>query len=92
MVKTRNKTILFIFLLLLIIILLGIFWIVKLQIAHSTFDHYYNFDNCVQLINKTDTYGFCKTSSGYTIKIVKYDNKWFLDGDLPVSCGIITCP
>jgi len=54
-----------------------------LKIAHSTFENYYNFRGCVQLLERTDTYGLCKTSSGAVIKIVKFQNKWYLDGDLP---------
>ena len=78
--------------LLIIILSLGIYWIITLRTAHSTFDNYYNFRGCEQLINKTNDYGFCKTYSGQTIKIVKYNNKWYLDGDLPVSCGFFECP
>ena len=55
-----------------------------LRKAHSTFENYYVFRGCVQLLEKTDTYGTCKTNSGQVIKIVKYNNgRWYLDGDLP---------
>ncbi len=57
-----------------------------LRKAHSTFENYYAFRGCVQLLNKTDDYGTCKTDSGQIIKIVKYQNKWYLDGDLPWAC------
>lgn len=57
-----------------------------LKKAHSTFENYYAFRGCVKLLQKTDTYGICKTSSGDTIKIVKYQNKWYLDDDLPWAC------
>lgn len=57
-----------------------------LRNAHSTFENYYAFRGCEKLLKKTDTYGICKTSSGNTIKIVKYQNKWYLDGDLPWAC------
>jgi hypothetical protein len=65
----------------------GIYWILYLQKAHSTFENYYNFRGCVQLVSKTDNYGFCKISSGQTIKIVRFHDKWYLDGDLP--CGFL---
>ena len=58
--------------------------IIFLKKAHSTFENYYVFRGCVQLLEKTDDYGFCKLKSGETIKIVKFQNKWFLDGDLPI--------
>lgn len=57
-----------------------------LRKAHSTFENYYTFRGCTQLLEKADTYGICKTSAGQTIKIVKYQNKWYLDGDLPWAC------
>ena len=71
------------FLLVLVLVLIGIYWVVTLQIAHSTFDNYYKFRGCVQLLEKTDTYGICRLSNGQTIKLVKYQDKWYRDGDLP---------
>jgi len=55
-----------------------------LRRAHSSFDNYYAFRGCTQLLQKTGTYGICKTDSGETIKMVLYKGKWYLDGDLPV--------
>jgi hypothetical protein len=57
-----------------------------LRKAHSTFENYYAFRGCEKLLKKTDTYGTCVTTSGQTIKIVKYQDKWYLDGDLPWAC------
>ena len=57
-----------------------------LRKAHSTFENYYAFRGCVQVLEKTADYGICKTGSGQTIKIVAYQNKWYLDGDLPWAC------
>ncbi len=61
--------------------------ILYLRSAHSTFENYYAFRGCVQLLEKTPNYGTCKTNTGQVIKIVKFQNKWFLDGDLP--CGFL---
>lgn len=61
--------------------------VLVLRKAHSTFANYYAFRGCTQLIKKTNDYGLCKTAAGATIKIVKFDNRWFLDGDLP--CGFL---
>jgi hypothetical protein len=70
-----------------VVIILVIFFAVNqlfiLQKAHSTFENYYAFRGCIQLVEKTDTYGTCKTSSGQTIKIVEIQDKWYLDGDGP---------
>ena len=68
----------------LIFVILGFYWW-YLWIAHSSFENYYKFRGCVQLIEKTDTYGTCKILSGENIKIVKFQNRWYLDGDLPYS-------
>jgi hypothetical protein len=65
----------------------GIYQVLYLRKAHSTFENYYAFRGCTQLLEKTADYGLCKTTSGQTIKIVKYQGKWFLDGDLP--CGFL---
>ncbi|MDE1974933.1 MAG: hypothetical protein KGI49_00235 [Patescibacteria group bacterium] len=54
-----------------------------LRKAHSTFENYYNFRGCVQLIATTTDSGTCRTSSGQTIKIVEINNKWYLEGDGP---------
>lgn len=59
-----------------------------LNTAHSTFKNYYAFRGCTKLLDRTDTYGTCVTKSGQTIKIVKYEDRWFLDGDLPCRTGI----
>ena len=72
-----------------ILVILSIIFVQKwysLRIAHSTFENYYAFRGCVSLVKKTSTYGICKLSSGEQIKIVKYNNKWYLDGDLPWAC------
>jgi len=61
-----------------------------LRRAHSSFENYYAFRGCKQLLQKTDTYGVCKTDTGETIKIVLYNGKWYLDGDLP-TCYFNLC-
>ncbi len=66
-----------------LVFVLSINYILYLRKAHSTFDNYYAFRGCSQLVERADDFGICKTSAGQTIKIVKYQNKWFLDGDLP---------
>jgi hypothetical protein len=67
----------------LVFLVAGIDQVIMLRKAHSTFDNYYAFRGCVQLLEKTDTYGICKIASGATIKIVEIGNKWYLDGDGP---------
>lgn len=59
----------------------------ELDKAHSTFENYYTYRGCKELIERTENYGLCKTDAGKTIKIVKYQGKWYLEGDLP--CGFL---
>ena len=81
---SKNKIALIVIALAIILVFIyGINQWLYLRKAHSTFENYYAFRGCAQLIEKTDEYGICKTDSGQTIKIVKYENKWYLDGDLP---------
>ncbi len=60
----------------------GVYQIHTLNVAHSSFENYYNFRGCTALVEKTDTYAICKLPSGETIKLVQVHDKWFLDGDL----------
>jgi hypothetical protein len=90
-VSKKTKVIDSILLLVAIIILASIVnWIFILQRAHRTFQNYYNFRGCAKLIKKTNDYGTCQLSSGQVIKLVKYQNKWYLDGDLP-TCQFGFC-
>jgi hypothetical protein len=61
----------------------GINQLIVLRKAHSSFENYYEFRGCVQLIQKADTYGTCKLSSGQIITIVEINNTWYLEGDGP---------
>ena len=71
--------------LIIVLIILGIYQVQLLHKAHSTFDNYYSFRGCVQLLKKTPTYGICKTRSGRIVNIVLYRGKWYLNGDLPIG-------
>jgi hypothetical protein len=84
----ENKAVMIcIFLALIAIFIFGINQVLFLKKAHSSFENYYAFRGCSQLLKKTKDFGICKTISGQTIKIVKFQNRWFLDGDLP--CGFL---
>jgi len=83
-----KKIISFATIVVLVIIISVFYWLHILNVAHSSFENYYNFRGCTELMEKTDTYGTCRISSGKTIKIVKYNDKWYLDGDLPYGAQI----
>ncbi|HVY54298.1 MAG TPA: hypothetical protein VHC46_00925 [Thermodesulfobacteriota bacterium] len=55
----------------------------RTNLAHTTFERYYAFRECTELIDRTDTYGDCKLSDGSVIKLVLINGKWYLDGDGP---------
>lgn len=55
----------------------------QLRIAHSTFENYYHFRGCQQLVSRTATSGVCALTSGATITIVSDQGKWYLKGDEP---------
>ena len=55
--------------------------------AHETFEGYCAWRGLV-VESKSSDYGYCKnTKTGQEYKIVLYQNRWFLDGDLP--CGFL---
>ncbi|HUX35546.1 MAG TPA: hypothetical protein VMV71_00770 [Candidatus Paceibacterota bacterium] len=84
MIKNHKKTWLAAGLVVIAIIaVFAISQIYTLRKAHSTFENYYAFRGCVQLLARTDTYGMCRLASGEVLKIVEFRGKWYLDGDLP---------
>lgn len=74
-----------------VVLILAVNYFLYLRKAHSTFDNYYVFRGCAQLLEKTDSYGTCQLASGQTITIVKFNNKWYLNGDLPWACWGSIC-
>ena len=78
---------------LLIIVAAAVFALSQISMlrkAHNTFDNYYAFRGCSKLIDETATYGDCQLPSGKIIKLVNFEGRWFLDGDLP-SCWFNIC-
>ncbi len=61
-----------------------------LQKAHSSFENYYSFRGCVNLVSRGPDYGYCSLANGQIIKIVQYQGGWYLDGDLP-RCFLGIC-
>jgi hypothetical protein len=55
--------------------------------AHSTFENYYAFRGCEQLLTRTADAATCRLGSGNTITIVRFRGRWYLDGDLPFCLG-----
>ena len=86
MVMIRRSTIWLVVALILVSVALGVLclgWAFYLTRAHSSYENYYKFRGCIQQLERTDTYGICKTADNQTIKIVELNNRWYLDGDLP---------
>ena len=76
-----SKAFLVAMIVLVLLVIAGLYQVRMLRIAHSSFENYYNFRGCVQLVKKTDTSAVCRLSSGQLITLVEVDGKWFLDGD-----------
>ncbi len=88
---TTKKLIVFLVALLILLALILIMTqFLILRRAHSTFENYFAFRGCSQLLERTDTYGLCRLTSGQVIKIVEYQGRWFLNNDLP-SCRLGVC-
>lgn len=52
-----------------------------LTVAHSSFENYYNFRGCAELIERSDVRARCRLDSGEVITLVEVDGQWFLEGD-----------
>lgn len=81
----RQKKAIFMLVVGILIALIAINRINEVSRAHATFENYYKFRGCTELLQKADDYGLCRTDLNQIIKIVKYQGKWYLDGDLPCS-------
>lgn len=81
--KINKKLLIFVLAVVILMIIVALYQFLNLKKAHSSFENYFSFRGCVQLLEKTDISATCKTSSGQTIKIVEINNKWYLDGDGP---------
>ncbi len=85
--KTQKKKIIIAVIVLVLVVVAGVALALDqyfvLKKAHSTFDNYYAFRGCTQLVSRTDTSGVCKTASGDTITIVLINGKWYLQDDGP---------
>ncbi len=73
-----------------LIVIFAVRQVMDVNTAHQTFENYYTFRGCTQLLKRTNDYGFCKLSSGKVIKLVRFQGKWYLDGDLP-TCTFTFC-
>ena len=57
--------------------------LVTLRIAHSSFDNYAAFRGCARITSKTSDAGTCTLANGQSVTMVRYEGKWYLQGDLP---------
>jgi hypothetical protein len=81
----KNKKLIFASCILISIIFAGfIFYqVITTYKAHETFEGYCKWRGLVP-INKSADYGWCKNEiSGETYKMVLFNNRWYLEGDLP---------
>ena len=73
-----------------LILLFGAFvtyQVITTNLAHNTFDGYCKWRG-LTVVSQTSDYGYCKNeTNGMQYKMVLYQGKWYLDGDLP--CGFL---
>lgn len=81
MIHIRKAVIFPLFFIFLVVI--GLYQIYVLRVAHSSFENYYRFRGCVQLLERGDSYGVCRTATGDVVRLVGVNGKWYLEGDLP---------
>ena len=90
MILLARKNLLIILAVIIIFCALGFFVIHQMTTtynAHNTFDGYCKWRGLV-VVNKFSDYGYCQDlRTGKEFKIVLYNGRWFLDGDLP--CGFL---
>lgn len=84
-----NKKILWVSLFISIVFTLAIFSFLGYQAvttyhAHDTFVGYCHWRG-LQVINQSSGFGYCGDNSGNTYKIIQYNGRWYLGGDLPGS-------
>jgi hypothetical protein len=82
-----NKKILILSLVISLVLFVSISFFIGFQVAttyqaHATFEGYCHWRG-LQVLNKSDNYGFCISPEGQTYKMVEVANRWYLDGDLP---------
>lgn len=83
--KERLKQLWALILLLIVVVVLALIWqFIELDQAHASFDNYYAYRGCTQLVDREPDYGICTTADGTSLKLVEWRGKWYLDGDLPM--------
>jgi hypothetical protein len=79
-----------IILILVILVIGGAFMgyrIYTVNLAHSTFENYYKFRGCTELLEKTAAFATCKLADGEVINLIQVNGKWYLEGDGPKVNG-----
>lgn len=69
----------------LLFLLLSIFTVYQLITtydAHSTFEGYCHWRG-LEVVNQSADFGYCSNPSGQIYKIVLFNGRWYLNGDLP---------
>ncbi len=60
-----------------------IYQVITTYNAHSTFDGYCKWRG-LEVINQSSDFGYCRDAiSNQMYKMVLFDGRWYLDGDLP---------
>ncbi len=57
----------------------------KVTLAHQTLANYAAFRGCQQMLATSEDAATCSLASGTVIKMVRFNDLWYLDGDLPCT-------
>jgi hypothetical protein len=80
-IKNEHYTIVIITIIIAIVLNIVISQLVITRNAHSSFENYYKYRGCSELISKSASSALCNLPSGETIKLVEVKGKWYTDGD-----------
>lgn len=79
----RSRSAQLVVLLILMLAALLAYQVYATNLAHTSFQRYATFRECVTISHQTPTSADCTTDSGKTFKIVEISTRWYRDGDGP---------
>lgn len=83
--KPNKPVIILTVIFLVILISFFLYQFITIRNAHLTFEGYCKWRG-LEVVNQSADYGWCKSqATGQEFKMVLYNNRWYLDGDLPSS-------
>lgn len=79
----RTRWIRILAVLIVLFVALAVWQFFVLRAAHRSFADYAAFRGCTTVTGRSASSGTCTIADGRSITIVKFDGRWYLQGDLP---------